>query len=363
MVGPGLYDDPLAGGREQSYFPQFFKYKIITTYDNPEQDLLSYFPETSRFIHEGRMSGGILVHCYAGVSRSAAVIMAYMIDTLKVDAATAFYVLQRGRPQAHPNVGFQKQIKQYEAMHLGGGMPWMLNMGLPNVSQGMFGPGPVAMGMTEKRADSLLKGGNDPTISGRPGHTEMPKSGKATRNARDTFNQETPSSDEMVDSTDVNKKETVNKGTSRKQSDNKSEKEKKQHSYYFHLRRMLPWLKKPWAEKKMQREGASLSKTRRSQVKESPRNIPNNIESRKSIGTESAQEMMTQKSAQEIMASSKSELAAIMQLMTQMQHSLRQHDTAVEEPETLKPLAFHSEAPDKAALRCTHTYIRTSMST
>jgi hypothetical protein len=360
MVGPGLYDDPLAGGREQSYFPQFFKYKIITSYDHPEQDLLSYFPETSRFIHEGRMSGGILVHCYAGVSRSAAVIMAYMIDTLKVDAATAFYVLQRGRPQAHPNVGFQKQIKQYEAMHLGGGMPWMLNMGLPGVSQGMFGPGPVAMGMTEKRADSLLEGGNDPTISGRPGHKEMSKSGKTTRNTWHTFSQETPSNDEMVDSTNVKKKETVKKGTSLKQSDNKSEKEKNQHSYYFHLRRMLPWLKKPWAEKKMQREGASLSKTRR-QVKESPRNSPNKIERRKSIGTEPAQEMMTQESAQEIMASSNSELAAIMQLMTQMQHAIKQHHTTVKEPETLKPLAFHSEAADKAALRCTQTY--TSMST
>jgi hypothetical protein len=334
-----------------------FKYKIITADDNPEQDLMRYFPETSLFIHEGRMSGGILVHCYAGVSRSAAVIMAYMIDTLKVDAATAFYVLQRGRPQAHPNEGFQKQIKQYEAMHLGGGMPWMLNMGLPGVSQGMFGPGPVAMGMTEKRADSLLKGGNDPTISGRPGNKEMSKSGKTTRNARHTFNQEKPSNDEMVDSTDVNKKETGNKGTSRKQSDNKSEKEKKQHSYYFHLRRMLPWLKKPWAEKK-----TSLSKTRR-QVKESPRNSPSQIERRKSIGTESAQERMTQESAQDIMSSSNSELAAIMQLMTQMQHALKQHHTADKEPETLKPLAFHSEAADKAALRCTHTYIRTSMST
>ena len=108
MVGPSVYDHPLSGGREKSYFPQLFKYKIITADDNPEQDLLRYFPETSLFIHEGRMSGGILVHCYAGVSRSAAVIMAYMIDTLKVDAATAFYVLQRGRPQARANEGFQK---------------------------------------------------------------------------------------------------------------------------------------------------------------------------------------------------------------------------------------------------------------
>ncbi len=73
--------------------------------------------------------------------------------------------------------------------------------------------------------------------------------------------------------------------------------------------------------------------------------------------------MMTQESAQEIMASSNSELAAIMQLMTQMQHALKQHHTTVKEPETLKPLAFHSEAADKTALRCTHTYIRTSMST
>ena len=121
MAGPSVYDHHRAGGREKSYFPQLFVYKIITSYDKPEQDLLQYFPETSLFIQKGRMSGGILVHCHAGVSRSVAVIMAYMIDTLKLDAVTAFDVLKRGRPQAHPNVGFQKQIKQYEAMHVGGG--------------------------------------------------------------------------------------------------------------------------------------------------------------------------------------------------------------------------------------------------
>jgi len=135
MVGPSVYDHPLSGGREKSYFPQLFKYKIITADDNPEQDLMRYFPETSLFIHEGRMSGGILVHCYAGVSRSASVIMAYMIDTLKLDAATAFEVLKRGRPQAYPNEGFQKQIKQYEAMHVGGGAHMQMpHMQMPSAS-------------------------------------------------------------------------------------------------------------------------------------------------------------------------------------------------------------------------------------
>lgn len=38
--------------------------------------------QTSAFIHEGRMQGGCLVHCYAGVSRSSTVLMAYLIDTL-----------------------------------------------------------------------------------------------------------------------------------------------------------------------------------------------------------------------------------------------------------------------------------------
>ena len=134
MAGPSVYDHHRAGGREKSYFPQLFVYKIITSYDKPEQDLLQYFPETSLFIQKGRMSGGILVHCHAGVSRSVAVIMAYMIDTLKLDAVTAFDVLKRGRPQAHPNVGFQKQIKQYEAMHVGGGPHMqMLQMQMPHI--------------------------------------------------------------------------------------------------------------------------------------------------------------------------------------------------------------------------------------
>jgi hypothetical protein len=127
MVGPGVYDHPLAGGREQSYFPHLFKYKIVTADDNPDQDLLRYFPETSRFIHEGRTSGGgCLVHCFAGVSRSASIVMAYLIDTLGMDAAKAFDVLKRGRPQAYPNQGFQEQIKRYDAYCRGGGAQGML---------------------------------------------------------------------------------------------------------------------------------------------------------------------------------------------------------------------------------------------
>ncbi|KAJ1489034.1 protein-tyrosine phosphatase-like protein, partial [Baffinella frigidus] len=64
----------------------------------------------------GRLAGGVLVHCYAGVSRSATAILAYMIDSFGLDVATALEHLRRSRPQANPNPGFRKQIREYEAL-------------------------------------------------------------------------------------------------------------------------------------------------------------------------------------------------------------------------------------------------------
>ncbi|KAJ1489703.1 protein-tyrosine phosphatase-like protein, partial [Baffinella frigidus] len=99
MVGPALYEHPLAGGREKSFFPHLFTYKMIVARDAPDQDLAQFFEETSRFIHQGRMAGGVLVHCYAGVSRSATAILAYLIDSFGLDAGTSFEFIRRARPQ------------------------------------------------------------------------------------------------------------------------------------------------------------------------------------------------------------------------------------------------------------------------
>nr|DAD42854.1 TPA_asm: hypothetical protein HUJ06_001084 [Nelumbo nucifera] len=49
--------------------------------DMENEDLLDYLDVCLDFIHENRKEGAVLVHCFAGVSRSAAIITAYLMRT------------------------------------------------------------------------------------------------------------------------------------------------------------------------------------------------------------------------------------------------------------------------------------------
>jgi hypothetical protein len=104
------------GGRAKSYFPDEFKYLIIQTADNDAQDLISLFQQTSAFIDDGaRQRGGVLVHCFAGVSRSATTMAAYLMDHRSMSAADAVALVKRGRRESQPNPNFMKQLQKYES--------------------------------------------------------------------------------------------------------------------------------------------------------------------------------------------------------------------------------------------------------
>ena len=58
----------------------------------------------------------VLVHCQAGVSRSAAVVLAYMCASMGLSAEESLEVLKITSPQACPNVGFMRQVHLFETM-------------------------------------------------------------------------------------------------------------------------------------------------------------------------------------------------------------------------------------------------------
>ena len=58
-------------------FPGEFTYKVVEVMDDPAVKLSAYFQETNTFIHNAISEGGsVLVHCFAGVSRSSSVVIA-----------------------------------------------------------------------------------------------------------------------------------------------------------------------------------------------------------------------------------------------------------------------------------------------
>jgi protein-tyrosine phosphatase len=83
------------GGKAASYFPNEFNYLTIQTADQESQDLKSLFQRTSAFIESGVRAGGVLVHCFAGVSRSSTVVAAYLMDRHEMTAQDALRLVRR----------------------------------------------------------------------------------------------------------------------------------------------------------------------------------------------------------------------------------------------------------------------------
>ena len=60
------------------------------------------------------MRGRTLVHCVAGVSRSASICIAYLMKYERMTLDQAYRHCKRRRPVVHPNVGFWRQLIDYE---------------------------------------------------------------------------------------------------------------------------------------------------------------------------------------------------------------------------------------------------------
>ncbi|NXW50377.1 DUS19 phosphatase, partial [Nyctiprogne leucopyga] len=99
----------------QNAFLNDFTYKNISILDLPETDITSYFPECFEFIEKAKIQDGVvLVHCNAGVSRAAAVVIGFLMNSERLSFASAFSLVKNARPAACPNPGFMEQLRKYQ---------------------------------------------------------------------------------------------------------------------------------------------------------------------------------------------------------------------------------------------------------
>lgn len=101
-----------------NYFPDEFTYVRYTLYDNNKESILDHAESAYNDIkqHQSTTQGNILVHCYMGKSRSAAIVLYYIMKTLKhedgkpytFDEALAF--VKEKRPIINPTFRFAKDL-------------------------------------------------------------------------------------------------------------------------------------------------------------------------------------------------------------------------------------------------------------
>ncbi|KAF8195680.1 protein-tyrosine phosphatase-like protein [Mycena galopus ATCC 62051] len=101
--------DPIPAELPQSGITHF----RINIEDVDYADLLIHLPSACQFIDRAIRSGGaVLVH--DGLSRSAAVVAAYLMWSYRLSATKALETVRRARDQIWPNAGFQEQLVLFE---------------------------------------------------------------------------------------------------------------------------------------------------------------------------------------------------------------------------------------------------------
>lgn len=89
------------------------KYQLVDIYDDERANISQHFEQSNQFIEGGRAAGGVLVHCYAGVSRSATLVLAYLMSRERLPLKLAMQRVREARPAAQPNAGFFRQLEKY----------------------------------------------------------------------------------------------------------------------------------------------------------------------------------------------------------------------------------------------------------
>ena len=98
-------------------FPEQITYKRLDLRDEPDQPILERLEEAYQFIKENK-DKNIFVHCVFGKSRSASVVIFYVMKEKKMNFQDAKNFVKNIRNIVEPNSGFESELNRYYEEHI-----------------------------------------------------------------------------------------------------------------------------------------------------------------------------------------------------------------------------------------------------
>lgn len=104
----------LSIGVEPTYKYEGVEYKFVECLDLPETNIKSVLVEECVPYIKKAMEGDckVLVHCNAGVSRSSAIVIGFLMLENKLSYGMAYEIVKSARTSIKPNSGFENQLKK-----------------------------------------------------------------------------------------------------------------------------------------------------------------------------------------------------------------------------------------------------------
>lgn len=107
-----ITDQPITNRMADMYASAGIRHYYLPCEDHPQQDIQQYFPVFLKIMQDAPKP--VLVHCRAGISRSATLAILFVMHYYREPVNDAFLRVRRKRPIIEPNHGFMKQLRNWK---------------------------------------------------------------------------------------------------------------------------------------------------------------------------------------------------------------------------------------------------------